>query len=190
MPTLLSRYRGCLLAGACGDALGAPVEYWRRSQIIERFGEPGITDYLKAYGRVGAITDDTQMTQFTAEGLLAVEAPQAVRDMNVYRQEGTEALQQAWRLAGTVTPYAKAITALGEGWVAEEALAIAIYCALVADDLRHGVVLAVNHNGDSGSTGAISGNLLGAMHGEEAIPGQWLDKLELREVIAGMGEAL
>ena len=49
--TPLSRYRGCLLAGACGDALGAPVEFLRRSQIIERFGEPGITEYLKAYGR-------------------------------------------------------------------------------------------------------------------------------------------
>lgn len=50
----LNRYRGCLLARACGVALGAPVEFWRRRQIIDRLGEPGINDYLTAYGRVGA----------------------------------------------------------------------------------------------------------------------------------------
>ena len=105
-------------------------------------------------------------------------------------QETLDALQQAWRLAGTATPYPEAIATLGEGWVAEEALAMAIYCTLVANDLRHGVVLAVNHDGDSDSTGAIAGNLLGAIHGEEAIPAPWLDTLELHEVIARMGEAL
>ena len=41
-----------------------------RSEIIARFGEPGIWDYASAYGRLGTITDDTQMTLFTAEGML------------------------------------------------------------------------------------------------------------------------
>ncbi|MFN8027118.1 MAG: ADP-ribosylglycohydrolase family protein [Acidimicrobiia bacterium] len=54
------------------------------------------------------------------------------------------------------------IEALGAGWVAEEALAIGVYCALVATDLRAGLLLAVNHSGDSDSTGSIAGNLLGA----------------------------
>ena len=56
--------------GAVGDPLGAPVEFMRRSEIIRRFGEPGIRDYVPAYGRLGAITDDTQMALFTAEGML------------------------------------------------------------------------------------------------------------------------
>ncbi|GAA3899159.1 hypothetical protein GCM10022228_07080 [Halomonas cibimaris] len=105
-------------------------------------------------------------------------------------EETRDALQQAWRLADSPTPYPEAIAALGEGWVAEEALAIAVYCARVAEDLRHGVILAVNHDGDSDSTGAMAGNLLGAMHGEAAIPERWLSELELRETIALMGEAL
>lgn len=55
---------------------------------------------------------------------------------------------------------------LGQGWVAEEALAIALYCALRSDRFAEGVTLAVNLTGDSGdSTGAIAGNPLGAMHG-------------------------
>jgi ADP-ribosylglycohydrolase len=121
------------------------------------------------------------------EGLTLSQALLANEDGH---QETRDALKAAWRLAGTATPYTEAITILGEGWVAEEALAIAVYCALVADDLSHGVVLAVNHNGDSDSTGASAGNLLGAKYGEEAIPRQWRDKLELRKVIGMMGEAL
>ena len=83
-----------------------------------------------------------------------------------------------------------AIPALGQGWVAEEALAIAVYCALVANDIRQGVTLAVNHDGDSDSTGAIAGNLLGIMYGADAIPDDWLESLELRDVIAEVADDL
>tara|TARA_R110000751_G_scaffold220242_1_gene322941 strand:- start:715 stop:825 length:111 start_codon:yes stop_codon:yes gene_type:complete len=34
---------------------------------------------------VGSITDDTQMTLFTAEGLLVAEAQQAMRDIDAHR---------------------------------------------------------------------------------------------------------
>ncbi len=64
------RVAGCLLAGACGDALGAPVEFLDLEQIRRRYGPRGIRDFAPAYGRAGAITDDTQMTLFTAEGCL------------------------------------------------------------------------------------------------------------------------
>jgi ADP-ribosylglycohydrolase len=67
--------------------------------------------------------------------------------------------------------------------VAEEALAISLYCALRAHHLEEGIITAVNITGDSDSTGAIAGNLLGAIHGARAIPQRWLDTLELREVI-------
>jgi len=45
-------------------------------------------------------------------------------------------------------------------------------------------------SGDSDSTGAITGNILGALLGRDAIPTHWLDSLELREVIEGMAERL
>jgi ADP-ribosyl-[dinitrogen reductase] hydrolase len=53
-----------------GDALGAPVEFLAREGILSRFGEPGITQLAESCGRLGAITDDTQMTLLTAEGLI------------------------------------------------------------------------------------------------------------------------
>jgi ADP-ribosylglycohydrolase len=59
-----------LLGGAAGDALGAPVEFDSIASIRQRYGPDGIVDFDEAYGRRGAITDDTQMTLFTAEGLL------------------------------------------------------------------------------------------------------------------------
>lgn len=51
-------YRGCLLGGAVGDALGAPVEFIRLPEIRARFGPHGITEFAPAYGKLGAITDD------------------------------------------------------------------------------------------------------------------------------------
>src|SRR5688572_4985250 len=65
-----AHFAGCLLGGAVGDALGAPVEFLSTVEIRVRFGPGGIREFAPAYGRIGAITDDTQMTLFTAEGLL------------------------------------------------------------------------------------------------------------------------
>jgi ADP-ribosylglycohydrolase len=310
-----SRVRGCLLAGAVGDALGAGVEFLALDEIRRRFGPDGISGYVPAYGRLGAITDDTQMTLFTAEGLLAGGTPQDVSDS--YRRwlrvqdgglaggwlaeqeflhhsrapgntcvsavasgvigtvaapindskgcggvmraapcgivatdvssafgsgveaaaithghpsgylaagvlaamvhgvvsgvaidasiESARAELRRWaghdevlvavdrameRARGCTSPTPDDIAALGAGWVAEEALAIAVFCAVVTVDVRSGLLLAANHSGDSDSTAAIAGNLLGAALGEDAIPGEWLDDLEGRAAIETISDRL
>lgn len=77
-----------------------------------------------------------------------------------------------------------AIHQLGEGWVAEETLAIAIYCSLkYAGDFESAMIAAVNHNGDSDSTGAVTGNILGAYLGLSGIPARFIYKLELQDII-------
>jgi ADP-ribosylglycohydrolase len=334
LPTLASRVRGSLLAGAVGDALGAPVEFSSLAEIRDAFGPEGLRDYAPAYGRdAGAITDDTQMTLFVGEGLvlaaragalyrpserlrilhrahlrwldtqgdtsrhpsfegaaaegwlcsvrglrrrrapgntclsglragrmgriehplnaskgcggvmrvapvglaLGVDDPfrlgcsvaalthghptgqlaaaflaQLVRDLVAGgslreacadaleelrgwpgHEETSEAVGRALALARErAAPRPEAVEALGGGWVAEEALAIALYCALVAPTLPEALLLAVNHGGDSDSTGAIAGQIVGALHGEEAIPDSWLARLELREVVEGVARAL
>ncbi len=105
-------------------------------------------------------------------------------------EETLEAFEQSERLAATDIPPEDAIAALGRDWVAEEALAISVYCTLVARDLEQGLILAVNHDGDSDSNGSIAGKLLGGMHGIAAIPRQWLERLELRNVIEEVAEDL
>jgi len=333
----VDRFRGSLLAGAVGDALGAGVEFHSRQAIVDAFGPEGVRAYVPAYGRKGAITDDTQMLLFTAEGLLRAwvrgaergfvdhagvtanayirwlrtqgitnpievnshapgwlfgheelhsrRAPgntclSALREMKrlgepasnnskgcgtvmriapvglmvsrmlyvkdpsehafklgvelsalthghptgslsggalsqiIYEltqgkslraacevtlaelakhtshKETTAALKHALRLAESDTPHVQAVVELGEGWIAEEALAISVYCALVSPNILDGLSLAVSHSGDSDSTGAITGNLMGLILGESAIPADLLAELELREVIAQVAEDL
>lgn len=320
--SLEDRILGCLLGGACGDALGAPVEFLRSEQIAERFGPAGIRTFSPAYGVLGAITDDTQMSLFTVEGLIraavrgaqrgivdppsvvhraymrwlatqerpyaalkddpeldgwligekrlwASRAPgltylSALRERRPFGEpagndskgcgtvmrdapfgffgNAAQAFALARRAAKTThghpsaeyssgalaaivaeivagrdlpsavsgamellaneeradevycalrnaielstqSGWRRGIVDLGEGWVAEEALAIAVLCALAADDPRQAIVAAVNHGGDSDSTGAIAGNLVGALLGPAALPQEWAEEVELRDVI-------
>lgn len=84
-----------------------------------------------------------------------------------------------------------AIREIGQGWVAEETLAIAVYCALkYSNDFEKAIIASVNHSGDSDSTGSVTGNILGAYLGLSAIPQKYLDKLELKDVITEIADDL
>jgi ADP-ribosylglycohydrolase len=107
-----------------------------------------------------------------------------------HHEEVLRSVRAARSLAANTPLTADVVERLGEGWVAEEALAIALFCALGATDLRGGILAAVNHGGDSDSTGAIAGNLLGAALGEEAIPPEWVARLQGRRVVLRMAEDL
>jgi len=75
------------------------------------------------------------------------------------------------------------VARLGEGRVAEEALAIAVYCALTGRSFQEALRAAANHSGDSDSTAAIAGNLLGAAGGRAVVPEEWVAALEERAVV-------
>lgn len=97
---------------------------------------------------------------------------------------------------------------LGEGWVAEEALAVGLYAVLATaagtptaaggqaaaptpvEHFKAAITVAINHGGDSDSTGSIAGNILGAHYGEACLPAGWLEALEAPEVIRGMADQL
>ena len=104
--------------------------------------------------------------------------------------ETASALEKAMDLSeGDLRP-SRAIGKLGGGWTGEEALAIAVYCALKEQDIRECLLMAVNHDGDSDSTGAICGNILGALYGYEALPDDWQEQVELSRFILQMADAL
>lgn len=100
------------------------------------------------------------------------------------------ALVDAVSAAETGPPTPEVVESLGAGWVAEEALAIAVYCALAAPDTRSAMLAAVNHSGDSDSTGAICGNILGAERGPETFPAEWIRDLEARDLVLGLADKL
>ena len=337
----IDKYRGCLIGGAAGDALGYAVEFLDDAAIFSKYGENGITEYSLVNG-VAEISDDTQMTLFTANALLlgttrgmtrgimgsypsyislcykewlrtqyeqfplneeysytwlinvpelfarrapgntcisAIEngangtleepinrskgcggimrvAPiglyfegkrysvseidkigaetaalthghelgyipaaalvhilhilshnedvkmlDAVLDMkkairrefvNVkHLSEQIALIDKAIDLANEDVDDLEAIRELGQGWVAEETLAIAIYCALkYSNDFDKALIASVNHSGDSDSTGAVTGNILGAYLGLSGIPEKYLKNLELKNVILELADDL
>jgi len=65
----LDKFRGCLIGGAAGDALGYAVEFLSEPYLFGKFGNRGITEYELKEG-LARFSDDTQMTLFTANGLL------------------------------------------------------------------------------------------------------------------------
>ncbi|MEH6995532.1 ADP-ribosylglycohydrolase family protein [Neobacillus drentensis] len=327
MQTHNERFRGCLIGGAIGDALGWPVEFLRLDEIKRKYGPQGITNLVKGRTNLVEITDDTQMTIFTAEGILRAESrgnnkgivhiPSVVHrsylrwldtqgvstevekdgwihsieglhtrrapgntcldalmsgkmgtmeePLNyskgcggvmrtspiglVYKKEeafmlGCESasithghpsgyfsagvlsyiiagivegfdlqtaveqslgelklypnsdecsvlIEKAITLTKSDTPDIQAIESLGEGWVGEEALAISIYCALkYQDNFEKALIIAVNHNGDSDSTGAITGNILGAYLGINSIPEKWVREVELSVELTQLADDL
>ena len=102
-----------------------------------------------------------------------------------------ELVDKAVALAKSNMSDEDAIGQLGEGWVAEETLAIAIYCAVkYEDDFEKALIASVNHDGDSDSTGAVTGNILGAYLGLSKIPSKFIDNLELKEIILDMADNL
>ncbi|MGW2697008.1 ADP-ribosylglycohydrolase family protein [Streptomyces sp. NPDC001296] len=105
-------------------------------------------------------------------------------------EETTSALRGALDLAAEGAPTAEKVQTLGAGWVGEQALAIAVYCALVEPDVRRALLLSVNHSGDSDSTGALCGNLLGARHGDHGLPQDWLEQIEGRAEITVVADDL
>ena len=97
----------------------------------------------------------------------------------------------ALELSSKDSPDYEAIQQIGEGWVAEETLAIAVYCcAKYFDDFEKAMIASVNHGGDSDSTGAVTGNILGAAIGYEAIPEHFKADLQLHDVILHVADDL
>ena len=156
-------------------------------------------NYCEAYRRAGegaACTHYHKTAQESAGALAGIislvvdgkSVRQAVRQVlsmtkNIeYSDHETDsALRLALQLIDEKTPPQEAFEKIGKGWIAENVLAGAVYCSLKAKDFRSGVLMAVNHGGDS--VGAVCGNILGTLHGVGAIPKGWLEHVELREFI-------
>ncbi|MGN7249403.1 ADP-ribosylglycohydrolase family protein [Arthrobacter sp. SAFR-014] len=153
------------------------------------------------------------------QGSGLAEAAQAALERvlgdNEAAPELRERLGDAVRLAGEAVQAGASVLSpedlvreLGEGWVAEEALAVGLYAVLATaprtqgesaegdrapDPVEHfkaAIAVAINHSGDSDSTGSIAGNILGAYYGTDCLPADWLAALEAPEVIRGMAGQL
>lgn len=133
-------FRGCLIGGAIGDAFGWPVEFLQLDAIKQKYGEAGITGLVNAES--GAITHGHPYGYLSAGALAyiidaiiegsdlfeAVSNAKLVLKEYAGHEECYTALTSAVDLAESDLTDTEAIKKLGEGWVGEEALAIAVYC--------------------------------------------------------------
>jgi ADP-ribosylglycohydrolase len=106
------------------------------------------------------------------------------------KQEVVRAVSRALDEAVSQRSPILSIERIGPGWVAEEALAIAVYCILKTDTLKDAVIMACNHDGDSDSCGAVCGNMAGAIYGSEAVPMNWTKHLECLDLLGTMADCL
>lgn len=130
-----------------------------------------------------------QIARIISEGieLLKEIYPNLIKEINALQY----LLQKAGRRAVSTLPDEEAIRQIGEGWVAEETLAIAVLCVMrYPNDFEKAIIASVNHSGDSDSTGSVTGNIMGAICGYGAIPSYFKDKLELRWLIEEMANDL
>ena len=119
--------------------------------------------------------------------------PEALDEMNTM-------ILKTFRLASATTDDVESVRQLGQGWTGDEALYIALYCATRhLDHPGDALVASVNHDGDSDSTGSVTGNIMGAIHGYEAMKEQNLfcpegknleETLELTNVILAIADDL
>lgn len=139
------------------------------------------------------ITETSSNKPWTLREII-LEARDTVADIfhgDRHLKELTDIIDLAIHLSTNGSSDRDNIHQIGQGWVAEETLGIALYCALRhQEDFTAGVTAAVNHGGDSDSTGAVTGNILGALLGYSAIADEWKDNLELAEVILEMADDL
>lgn len=134
---------------------------------------PTVDDF-KAYLKEG----------FEALGSLYPNELESIRELNAITDK-------ALSLVDSPASDVENIEAIGEGWVAEEAWAMAVYCtAKYFDNFEQAMIASINHCGDSDSTGAITGNILGAVDGFDAIPQFYKDDLELHDVILHVADDL
>lgn len=110
---------------------------------------------------------------------------------NVFLPDFLQLIEKVEFLSGQDVKDEEAIRKLSEGWVAEETLAIAVYCALkYHNDFDKALIASVNHSGDSDSTGSVTGNILGVYLGLEAIPSKYTNHLEIIDVITEIADDL
>lgn len=152
--------------------------------------------------RIVPLTPDevkTSICQIVQEGLdvmMRMEGDEHYCDKEYLRKLTCKAVE----LAKSDIPDVDAIRQLGEGWTAEEAWAISLYCSLRhIDSMKDAIIASVNHDGDSDSTGSITGNIMGAIYGYDEITRERLfcpegkrfeETIELHNIILALADDL
>ena len=200
----IKNLKACNASKGCGGVMRvAPVGLWKNNEDIKTLDRLGadIAEITHAHSLgymtaavmvhiinriVFPISKRLPLKEIVAE---AVDTVAELYEGDIHLQELTSMIKLSMKLSENDDSDLENIHRIGGGWVAEETLGIAIYCALRhQDDFSKGIIAAVNHDGDSDSTGAVTGNILGAWAGYKGIDEKWKKDLELADVILEMAD--
>lgn len=147
-----------------------------------------INRIVYGYGTFDDSLYGDSLYKITAECRMAMEQ---IFEGEAYLPKFLEKLDLAVELSRNTKSDIQNIQKLGQGWVAEEAFAIALYCSLrYSNDFSKAIIAAVNHDGDSDSTGAITGNIVGAIVGYQQIEKKWKQQLEFHQLLLELADDL
>lgn len=160
------------------DLLGAECAAITHGHIMGWLPAAAFVHILSRIVYGGATADDLpELIRETCGAMSELVGEESAQPLNLM-------LRRVLRLYGSQMSDLDGIRMLGEGWQADEALAIGLFCALrYRESFGPGIIAAANHDGDSDSTAAITGSILGALLGAEQIPEFYLDSLELRDIL-------
>jgi ADP-ribosylglycohydrolase len=181
----------------CGSAMRvAPLGYLYQHDP-ERLREIAIASSLITHGHPAALAASVgaaYAVKLALDGVHPEEMPRRIAAFtDGMSDDFTHALHRIGHVAGWINEE-HGLAHLGEGWIAEEAVALALFCAIrYPDDYTNGVRRGANLTGDSDSVASIAGGILGARLGLGAIPADWQARCEnsdyIKDVAARMTAA-
>lgn len=188
------RELGVAASKGCGAAMRvAPLGYIYQHQP-ERLKEIAVAQAEITHRHSAALASAVAAAYAVKLALDRVPPPQFVSRILEFIDGMSDEMDSALLRIGHVLGWANeedALKHIGEGWVGDEAVALALYCVLrYPDDYPACMRRAANTSGDSDSIACIAGGILGARLGLNAIPAAWVARLERRAEIAALAEKL
>jgi ADP-ribosylglycohydrolase len=185
------RESGILASKGCGSAMRVATIGYLYQRDEKRLREVAEASGVITHRHPAAITASIAGAYLVKLALDGVPLEDYIPLVLAFTAGISEEFDAAIRRAGQVLEQADeevALEVIGEGWVGEEAIALALYCVLrYPDDYVACVRRAANTNGDSDSIACIAGGIMGARLGLEAIPAEWRTRCERRDYLAELG---
>ncbi len=189
------RESGVAQSKGCGAAMRvAPLGYLYQHQP-ERLREVAQASSLLTHGHPTAVASALAAAYLVRLALDGVAPAEYMQRIMAVCDGLSDELDAAILRVGHVLGWGSeesAMRHIGEGWIAEEAVALALYCVLrYPDDYAACVRRAANSDGDSDSVACIAGGIAAARAGVlDALPAPWIRSAENRATLMDLGMRL
>ena len=184
------RASGIVNSKGCGSAMRVATIGYLYQDDESRLREVAEASGLITHGHPAAVAASTAAAyavKLALDGVSVAEyLPRIMAFTDGISQEFDAALYRVGH-AGAWMDEEAALDHIGQGWVGEEAVALALYCVIrYPDDYAACVRRAANTNGDSDSVACVAGGISAARLGLEAVPSTWRERCENHDTLCDL----